>query len=120
MTNRDRDQRLCRMIDRVVDHRRKTSVENWGVILLVLFVNGVMLLAARPLLADGSSGLMFAVPFISVNLALFVFGHVVRKRRKAALLSTVLPRDRSGGRRLDQQAYIPAGLYAAHGRAPGD
>jgi len=114
MTIRDRDQQLCRMIDRVLAHRRKTSVENWGLLLLVLSVDGGMLLAARPLLADGPSGLMFAVLFISVNLALFAFGYVFRKRRKTALLNIVLPRDRSGGRRLDQQAYM---LLTAEHRA---
>lgn len=114
MTIRDRDQQLCRMIDRVLAHRRKTSVENWGLLLLVLSVDGGMLLAARPLLADGTSGLMFAVLFISVNLALFAFGYVFRKRRKTALLNIVLPRDRSGGRRLDQQAYM---LLTAEHRA---
>lgn len=114
MTIRDRDQQLCRMIDRVLAHRRKTSVENWGLLLLVLSVDGGMLLAARPLLADGTSGLMFAVLFISVNLALFAFGYVFRKRRKTALLNIVLPRDRSGVRRLDQQAYM---LLTAEHRA---
>jgi len=94
------------MIDRVVSRRRKTRAENLGFLLLVVLIDGLLMLANPGYLALAFNNLIFAVFFVCVNTALIFAGYKLRRRRKTALLNSVMSRDQSGGRRIDQRAYI--------------
>ena len=114
MTDPDRDKRLYRMIDLVVSRRQETRLENLVFLLLLVLIDGLLVIANRGHLVVGSDHLWFAASFVAVNTVLFFAGYHLRRRRKAALLDFVMPRDQSGGRRVDQKAYI---FLAAEHRA---
>jgi hypothetical protein len=116
MTDRDTEHRVRRMVDRVVSRRPRTKSENWVSILFVLSGVGLLIFAA---LQDQKfhvlDGLLLVVLFVTVSIiALLALGSLQRQSRKAALLNLVMPRDRVGDRRLNQQTYL---LLAAEHRA---
>jgi hypothetical protein len=117
MTDRDTEHRVRRMVDRVVSRRPRTKSENRVSILFVLSGVGLLIFAAlQGQKFHGLDGMLLGVLFVTVSIAiaLFVLWYWQRKSRKAALLNLVMPRDRVGDRRLNQQTYL---LLAAEHRA---